>query len=159
MNEHLGDVLEMSVSRQNSQAILHGGGSDPEVVGGNRPTDGPESIQNDGIALGRFFIHSHHADTRRSKKLLESFPVLIGMPTMLKPGLQFTQDDRIDSNRVRRLNGFFYALMSAHERGIGGRVQKDAHYFLTAQVFRLKAIHYLARHESSHSRPSRFLRP
>jgi hypothetical protein len=92
----LGDVLEMSVSRQNSQAILQGGGSDPEVVGGNRPTDGPESIQDDGIALGRFLIHSHHVDTRRSKKLLLHFSVLIGTPTMLKPGLQFTQDDRIE---------------------------------------------------------------
>jgi hypothetical protein len=31
--------------------------------------------------------------------------------------------------------------------------------FVTTQVFRLKAVHFLARHASSHSTPSRFLRP
>lgn len=132
MNEHLGDVFKMRIRRENGQAILHGAGRDPDVIRGNRPTDRPEGIDDDGIPLGRFLIHGHHVDTRRRQKSLERVAVLFDMPTMLKPGLQFSQDDRIDSNRVRLLKGFFDFLIPAHEPGIRGRIYEDSHYFHTS---------------------------
>lgn len=118
VDEYLGDVFEMRIRRQNGQAILHGAGRDPKVVGGNRPTDPPERIDDNGIPLSRFLIHGHHIDTRRCQKLLERVAVLFDMLTMLKPGLQFSQDNWIDRNRACRLKDFFDFLIPAHEPGI-----------------------------------------
>ena len=64
MNEHLGNMREMCIRGQNSQSVLHGTGSNPEVVRGNRPTDCPEAVQNDRIPLGCFLVHGQHVDTR-----------------------------------------------------------------------------------------------
>ena len=94
VNEHLGDVLELCIRRQKSQAVLHGTRRHPEIVGGDRPAERPEAVQDERIPLGRFFIHRHHVDTRRRQKLLEGVPVFFGMPALLKPGSSFAQDNR-----------------------------------------------------------------
>ena len=128
-NEHLGDVLELCIGRQKSQAVLHGASRDPEIVGGDRPADRSEAVQDDRRPLGRFFIHRHHVDTRRRQKLLEGVPGFFGMRALLKPGLSFAQDNRSEGDRVRRLQSFFDFLIPAHARSIGGGIQEDSHYF------------------------------
>ena len=126
MHKHLSDMRKVSIRRQDGQTILHRTGCNPEIVGGNWPSNHP--VQNDGIPLSGF-IHRHDMDSRGAQKLSECVPVLLGMPPMPKSSLQLTQDDRIHGNRIGQLKCFFDFLPPTHECGIRGRVEKYSHYF------------------------------
>ena len=65
----------------------------------------------------------------------------------------------VEGYRMRRRTTFSGPTLWRGTEKVEVQAEVEDKIKVTTQVFRLKAINYLARHESGHSTPSRFLGP